>query len=158
MLKLAYDPELHVLVVGISGPQSSADHEKVLGAVDTLDRNGRDKARKVGLILLLGADTQPPNAHWRRRYAEQRKAFKASAVYTSVVTQSAILRGVMTAMNWISPDPPHVKSVHHATFREAATWVEQMQGTSVANLRRLHDEADPGGARAGESAGRIAAK
>jgi hypothetical protein len=143
MVNLSYDPALHVLVVHVAGPQSTPDHEAVLGAIGKLDRDGRDHNRKVAFVLILGPETQAPNAYWRRRYAEQRKALVAPRVFISVITESAILRGVMTAMNWVSPDPPHVKSVHHATFLESAAWIEQSQGTPFASLRRLFDEVQP---------------
>jgi hypothetical protein len=139
MNQLSYDPTLHVLVVRVAGAQTTADHEGVIAAVDTLDRNGREKERKVGFILVLSSDTTPPNAYWRKRYADQRKAMSAPRVFISVVTDSAILRGVMTAMNWISPDPPNVKSMNHATFQESAVWIEQMQGTSQGALRRRYE-------------------
>jgi hypothetical protein len=143
MVNLSYDPGSHVLVVYVAGPQGTPDHEKVLEAIGKLDRDGRDRNRKVAFILLLGPETQAPNAYWRRRYAEQRKALVAPRVFISVITESAILRGVMTAMNWISPDPPHVKSVNHATFLDSAAWVEQSQGTPVVLLRRLFDDVQP---------------
>jgi hypothetical protein len=143
MVNLAYDSTLHVLVVYVAGPQDAPDHEKIIGAVGRLDRDGRDHDRKVAFMLVLGPGTQPPNAHWRRRYAEQRKALAAPRVFISVITESAVLRGVMTAMNWISPDPPHVKSLHHATFLESAAWIERSQGTAFASLRRLFDEVQP---------------
>jgi hypothetical protein len=143
MVNLAYDPALHVLVVYVAGAQDASDHEKVIGGIARLDRDGRDHERKVALMLVLGPATQPPNAHWRRRYAEQRKALVAPRAFISVVTESALLRGVMTAMNWVSPDPPHVKSMHHATFLESAGWIEQSQGTPFASLRRLFDEVQP---------------
>jgi hypothetical protein len=141
MVNLAFDPALHVLLVYVAGPQDASDHERVIGAIGRLDRDGRDHDRKVAFMLVLGPETQAPNAHWRRRYAEQRGTFVAPGVFVSVVTESAVLRGVMTAMSWIRPPPSHVKSVHHATFLEGAQWIEQSQGTPVAALRRLFDQA-----------------
>lgn len=41
-----------------------------------------------------------PNAHWRRRFAEVHdKATRP--MHVSVVTESALIRGVVTAMNWL---------------------------------------------------------
>jgi hypothetical protein len=58
------------------------------------------------------------------------------------VTDSAIMRGVLTAMSWISPEPARITSVTHATFEESAAWVEREQGTSTTLLRTLLDRAN----------------
>jgi hypothetical protein len=141
MITHAYDPAMHVLLTQVTGSSTSPDNERFMQAIDKLDQNGRDQGHAIAMILLLGADAAPPDAHWRRRFAEQRKALAAPAAYLSVVTTSALLRGVMTAMNWISPPPPHIKSQHHATFTEAAAWVELTQGAKGSALRALYAEA-----------------
>jgi hypothetical protein len=137
MVELSYSESFHVLCARASGTNQAADHQKLLAAVDELDRNGRAKAHPIAFVLDLAPDCQPPDAYWRKRFAEQRKGFKAPKVFTAVITTSTILRGVLTAMNWVSADPPHVRSVHHATFDEAAAWIQATQGTSVAALRSL---------------------
>jgi hypothetical protein len=139
MVEISYSELFHVLCSRTSGTNQPADHEKLIAAIDELDRNGRAKTHPIAFVLDIAPDTQPPDAYWRKRFAEQRKGFKAPKVFTSVITTSTILRGVLTAMNWVSPDPPHVKSVHHATFDEAAAWIQATQGTSAATLRSLAD-------------------
>jgi hypothetical protein len=143
MLNLAFDPTMHVLAAYVGGPQNAPDNERLVAAIDKLDQAGREKSHAVALVLILSPDTQAPNAHWRRRFAEQRRGMKSPRVFISAVTQSAVLRGVLTAMNWISPDPPHVKSLNHGTFEESAAWIESTQGTGRAVLRRLYEEIQP---------------
>jgi hypothetical protein len=100
----------------------------------------------VALILELMPGTEPPDAFWRRRFAVQRQAMRAPCVFTSIVTTSKVLRGVLTAINWISPAPAHVKSVHHATVDEAAAWIEIVQGCASDKVRALFSQigAPPG--------------
>jgi hypothetical protein len=143
MIDLAYNPSLNVLCIRASGPQVASENEKLMAAVDELDRDGRTQKRPVAFILDLHPGAEPPDAHWRKRFAEQRKNMGAPRVFIAVVTTSRVLRGVMTAMNWISPDPPHVRSVNHATVEEAAAWVELVQGTPVAALRSLFGRVAP---------------
>jgi hypothetical protein len=137
MIELAYDPASHLLACIASGVRSTAENERLLAAIDELDRGGRADRHPVGFLLELANGSSPPDAHWRRRFAEQRQAMKAPRVFTAIVTTSTLLRGVLTAMNWISPPPVHVKSVHHATREEAEAWLELVQGTRIAIIRRL---------------------
>jgi hypothetical protein len=148
MVNLAYDSATHVLVGYVVGQPTAAENEVFMAEIDKLDRNGRDHGRTVAMLLVLGPDAQAPDAHWRRRFAEQRKALVAP-VYASVVTTSAVLRGVLTAMNWMFTPPSHVKTQHHATFEEGAAWIERSQGTPQATLRRLYEEVLPRVTKAG---------
>lgn len=141
MVSLAYDLATHVLVGYVGGQATAAENEVLMAEIDKLDRNGRHRGKTVAMLLVLGPDAQAPNAHWRR-LAEQRKALVAP-VYISVVTTSAVLRGVLTAMNWMFTPPSHVKTQHHATFEEGAAWIELSQGTPQATLRRLYKEVLP---------------
>jgi hypothetical protein len=143
MVNLSYDPAMHMLVAYIGGSPIAAEHEQFIAGVDKLDRNGRDRNHAVGMVLILGPDAQAPNAYWRRRFAEQRNGMTAPRVFNSVVTTSAVLRGVLTAMNWISAPPPHVKTLHHATFEEASAWMELAHGAPQTVLRRLQNDVKP---------------
>lgn len=137
MIRLAYEPFAHLLCAVASGERSGAENEKLIAAIDELDRHGVAHEHAVAFALELSARSTPPDAHWRQRFAMQRQGMKAPRVFTSIITTSQVLRGVLTAMNWISPTPPHVKSVHHATIDEAAAWIEIVQGTRAEKTRSL---------------------
>jgi hypothetical protein len=137
MIELAYNRSLHLLCARAGGGQVPADNERLIAAVAQLDRDGQADRQAVAFLLDLAPDAEAPDAYWRRRFAEQRKAAAAPRVFNAVVTTSRLLRGVLTAMNWVSPEPAHVKSVHHATWDEAAAWIELVQGTPVGATRSL---------------------
>lgn len=137
MIELAYNPSLHLLCARVSGGQVAAENERLIAAVAELDRGGQADNRAVAFLLDLAPDAEAPDAYWRRRFAEQRKASAAPRVFNGIVTTSRLLRGVLTAMNWISPEAPHVTSVHHAKWEEAAAWIELVQGTPIAATRKL---------------------
>ena len=148
MLKLSTDFNAHVMLASMAGGQTTAEHERVYAAIAELDRSGQGSNAPIGFVYLVARDNPAPDAYWRRRFAEQRKTFASPRVYLSIVTQSALMRGVLTAMNWIVPQPRHMTSETHSTFEECATWLERVQGTSPAVLRRLREAALP---RAGEA-------
>jgi hypothetical protein len=143
MLKLSTDFNAHVMLASMAGGQTTAEHERVYAAIAELDRSGQGSNAPIGFVYLVARDNPAPDAYWRRRFAEQRKTFASPRVYLSIVTQSALMRGVLTAMNWIVPQPRHMTSETHSTFEECATWLERVQGTSPAVLRRLREAALP---------------
>jgi len=143
MIELAYNQSLHLLCARASGRQVAAENEKLIAAVAQLDRDGQADKQAVAFLLDLTPNVEAPDAHWRRRFAEQRNASAAPRVFNAIVTTSRLLRGVLTAMNWISPEAAHVKSVHHATWEEAASRIELVQGTPIAATRHLFGRLAP---------------
>jgi hypothetical protein len=140
MLKLSTDFNAHVMVAAMASGQTQEEHAQVYAAIAELDRSGHEHARPIAFVYLVAEDNKAPDAHWRRRFAEQRRAFRSPRVFLSIVTQSAVMRGVLTAMNWIVPQPRIMTSTTHATFAECAAWIEQVQGTPRAVLARLCNE------------------
>jgi hypothetical protein len=141
MLHLSFDFEALTMLASMSGVHASADHEKVYAAIEDLDRRGHAQSRPIAMVYLVARDNVSPDAHWRRRFAEQRKTFGSPHVYMSIVSQSPVIRGILTAMNWIAPRPGHVTSATHANFEESGAWIERHQGTSRVVLRALLNDA-----------------
>jgi hypothetical protein len=142
MFSFNYDPTRLVLVAVATGlPKSDADYEQLVAQIDQLDRQGKAQNKAIGYVIAVDPESPAPSAKWRRRFVEQRKGMTSPRVLMSLVAQSAVARGVMTAMNWISPDPPHVRSLTHASFAESASWIELTQGTPRDVLHKMHGEA-----------------
>jgi hypothetical protein len=137
MIEIAYDPSAYLLCAIAAGARTNAENEKLVHAIEELDRHGVAHDHSVAVALELAPGSEPLDAHWRRRLALQRQGMKAPRVFHSIITTSKVLRGVLTAMNWISPAPPHVKSVHHATREEAAAWLEIVHGPTTDRTRNL---------------------
>jgi hypothetical protein len=150
MLALSVDLAAHVMVASMTGVQVAADHARVYAAIEDLDRKGREDDHSIAMVFVVARDNPAPDAYWRRRFAEQRKTFGSPRVLLSIVTQSAVMRGVLTAMRWIAPEPPTMTCVTHATFEKCAEWVEQNQGTPRTALRALLDDAESGARRPSE--------
>jgi hypothetical protein len=141
MFFLTYDAASHVLVgFAAPGARTDADYEGILAAVEKLDRYGKLANRPVAFVLVVELDSARPAAQWRRRLAEQRRVLTSPKVLMAIVSPSTLTRGVMTAMNWVSPPPPHVQMVNYATLEEAAAWIERQQGTPRATVKRMFEE------------------
>jgi len=94
--------------------------------------------RVVILIAMPGAPG--PDAHWRKRYAQH--AFESHGqTFFAIVTDSAIQRGVLTAIQWITRNEKTISSAF-ATFEEACAAAESYRGTTLPQLRRLFEEAE----------------
>lgn len=142
MFSLSYDSARHVLVgYAAPGARTDADYERTLAAVEKLDWDGKLVNKPIAFVLVVDANSQRPPPKWRRRLAEQRKVLTSPQVLMAIVSASTLTRGVMTAMNWVSPPPPHVQMVNHATIEEAVAWVERLQGTPRAAVQHMFDEA-----------------
>lgn len=142
MFFLSYDPSRHALVgFAAPGARTDADYEQTLAAVEKLDRDGKLANKPIAFVLVVDTHSERPAPKWRRRLAEQRRDLTSPQVFMTIVSPSALTRGVMTAMNWVSPPPAHVQMVNHATIAEAAAWIERLQGTSGATVQRMFEEA-----------------
>jgi hypothetical protein len=138
----SYDPE-RLIFVSLNTPDttSDADYEEIVAHLDQLDRDGKAKHKPTAFVIDVDPKASLPSAQWRKRFADQRRGVAAPRMYMSVIARSPIARGVLTAMNWISPDPPHVHSVAHANLEESSRWIEQTQGTPAMVVVRLHEDA-----------------
>jgi hypothetical protein len=142
MFLLSYDAACHVLVgFAARGARTDADYERTLAAVEKLDQDGKLTNKPIAFVLVVDAASERPPPKWRRRLAEQRKELSSPQVLMAIVSSSTLTRGVMTAMNWVSPPPAHVQMVNHATIEEAAAWIERLQGTPRATVQRMFEEA-----------------
>jgi hypothetical protein len=140
MITFAYNAAAHALVIVCTAAveHTTKQHEDFMAAVQKLDDDGAAHGRPVSFLLVLDPGTPSPSAYWRQLYAEQRAGLKSPQAHIAIVTQSAVLRGVLTAMNWIKPDPAHVKSVHHASVQDAVTWLEQARQEPLPQLVSLY--------------------
>jgi hypothetical protein len=142
MFSLRYDAVSHTLVgFAAPGARTDADYERTLAAVEKLDQDGTLANKPVAFVLVVDADSERPTPKWRRRLAEQRRKLTSPRVLMAIVSSSTLTRGIMTAMNWVSPPPAHVQMVNHATIEEAAAWIERLLGTPRATVQRMFEEA-----------------
>lgn len=110
------------------------------------------RADKHVLIVDTTRLTVVPAAPVRQRikeFEDKARAFAAAKNHGSaIVMSSAIVRGAMTALRWISPAP--APNAYFATVPEAATWcVSLLQKAGVAVPSRLAElaAAVPAGTR-----------
>lgn len=130
MAKIIVDTARWPLVVIRYSPEFTEEewskHGDELGAVLT---------RRTRFVMLSDATRviTPPTAKQRRIASEKLRARRDEwaryCVASAFVTPSAIVRGVMTAINWASP-PPFAQRVF-ATVAEGEAWLMSFDGFSA---------------------------
>lgn len=96
-------------------------------------------ADRAAFILVARPENPPPSAMWRKRIAEATKDVGQGMLF-GLVTPSTLLRGVLTAMNWMRR--PLYEFETFSTFDEAVDWVEQKRGRPAPMLPVLLKEVE----------------
>src|SRR5262245_47138857 len=138
-----YDRETLCYVGVLSGRSSTdEDYEKLVQSTDELTVDAKAQQRASSWIFVVDPSHARPNDAQRRRLAAARGADLGNlAMHMAVVTDSALVRSAVNAINWLSAPAPGV--VLHAvrSFDHAMLWCEEQRGELLPALRRLHAEA-----------------
>jgi hypothetical protein len=138
MLSAAYHKEGALLVVSLHGRPEPDDYERLIEAGMVLDRDGLQLGKRTAEILLIEDGYPRPDATQRRRFTDTAQLLKVQKPLFALVTTSALIRGVLTAMTWVAP-VRHTMGVF-ATFEEAARFMEAERGQLLPTLRRLYEQ------------------
>ena len=118
---------------------ADADNEQLIQSI-LQQQHGAVPTSWGAFILITDAQYPNPDARWRKRYAELRNEIRFSEFFFILVTSARILRGVMTAVNWINPPSPRFQTEAFGTFEEAARWLEDKRKQKLPMLYKLRDE------------------
>jgi hypothetical protein len=144
MHSIRYDKTSGVMLyLTTSEKAEDAELEAIYNAYLRLDADAlaRGAAMTASVVVVASTPTERPNANWRRKLAELRLHLRTPRRLSVVITRSAILRGIMTLINWVQRPPPHEIMEFCATFEEGVRWMERQSGPKPEVLSRLLDEA-----------------
>ena len=141
MIKLEHDAGKALIVAWLSsGGEMQDDFAQLLGTLEkALDVKRTDQ--RLAIMVVMETGHALPNAFWRSRAAEVtgRDEFNG---YLAIVTQIRLIRGVLTALDWL-----RTKSYQDKVFtsaKEAKAWLEQERGESFelidVMIRRMEKE------------------
>lgn len=128
--------------IGILTPKPSydeaRDYDQMAASIVALDDTRPPMAE---LIYILSVDPQwsAPTATRRKEFAKLREALKYP-MYFALISPSGLIRGVSTAVNWVSP-PKKGGAGAFATVEEAITEIEKRCGRRLPILHKLYVEA-----------------
>lgn len=137
----AYDPNIGCLLQILDRQNTDQDFAQMLRDGERLDQECRASAEGTIHILITSIETERPNANWRKRFSEATANIKSQRYIFALVAPSILIRGVMTAINWLSPPPKHFHLAAHPNKEEAFRWVEKQRGQPIPILDKLYEEA-----------------
>jgi hypothetical protein len=130
------------VVVGVySGPDTDADHARAIASIVAADAAAVANDEPVVVILVTQRDSASPPPIWRKRMADANQNMRAKAYYFALVSPNGLLRGVLTAINWLNDVPSHHHFEAKATFDEAARWIRKETAGSYPMLESLYERA-----------------
>lgn len=135
MYTVAHSTDPPAMVILFAGRDSTeAEYEGVVQAWERLyrDANGRPA---VGVVV-VPIDHAQPNAYWRRRFAEVHGK-ETGPMQVGVVTESALIRGVITAVNWLMHARPNYRASAFDSVDAAAKKLGSVEGVGPDTLVSL---------------------
>lgn len=105
------DPQRGLLVGLFSGSNNDdEDYRRYVTSILDADRQTRPETAKLA-VLMVDRANPPPNAQWRRRIAEATASIRTEGALFVLCAESPVIRGVLTAINWIRPPKYEVRIV-----------------------------------------------
>jgi hypothetical protein len=139
MYAKAYSANPAMLVLTFAGTSTtSADYEEIVQSIEQLHRDA--SGRLAVAVIVVPKGHAAPNAHWRSRFADANRN-RSGRYLLALVTESPLIRGVFTAVNWLMADKRNYHGYAVASFDEAITTFEKLEGKRLDRLRELFAEA-----------------
>jgi hypothetical protein len=135
----AYDRRSSTLV-GIKGGEVSTgvDYQSLIDSINQLWAEA-SATPFATFVLVIDPGQETPSPLWRQRIAEARTTTQPFRIV--IVTSSVVMRGVMTAINWIRPNGAGQKTVSRATLEETIAWLEAEGGRARPIVPTLYAKA-----------------
>jgi hypothetical protein len=135
MFRLAFDHPSLIAVGIFFGPENTdADFQAYIDSFDRLDRIGFEEQHERPVYALIVDPENPrPNAMWRKRIADASAHLRCNPL-VSLITKSAAIRSVVTAINWFRPPPYIIKC--HESLEAAAAWAGAHRSDDVLGIMR----------------------
>ena len=117
------------------------DYELAIGSILACDANAVKRGLVSTAVMVTDADTPPPPPIWRQRMALANNRMCAERYYFAFVSPKMLIRGVFTAVMWLTRG----RSGHHlmafGDLGQASAWVQAQAGHTPIEIRRLYERA-----------------
>jgi hypothetical protein len=141
MQTLVYHPAQTTLLTMISGAVTDQEWQEMYDALLLIIEDSRRKKTSPIIISFSDPSTTRPNATWRKKLAETRNlGDKSRRSFFVLVTSSAMLRGLMIAINWIVPKADTEENHVVNGFTEAYRWLQERSGSQLSYIPAMYEE------------------
>jgi len=118
--------------------QSDADYERCLEAMRAVDACAVARGIPNISVLIVSREVPRPPPVWRTRMAETNNALRATDHRLALVMSDTLMRGVLTAITWLTRPRPGHQLKPFDTFAGAAQWLRASTGKPYPELERLY--------------------
>ena len=137
MLTYRISEQRGAIVWYFSGRENSdGDSARYVSSFAEADALGEKHPKPVGL-LYVELHNPLPNAAWRKRMAEA-SAHLRSRPTLAFCSPSPLVRGIVTAVNWLRPPPYEFTTV--GSFEDGTAWLQKKRGEILPILGVLFRE------------------
>jgi hypothetical protein len=141
MQAIVYDPTHTTLLTSISGTVTDSEWQNLHDSILRIAEDSRRLRSQTFILSFSAPGTSRPNATWRKKLAETRYVSdKSLRSYFVLVTSSALLRGVMIAINWVTPKSDTEENHVADSFEAAYAWLQKMTGQPLLHIPGMYQE------------------
>lgn len=119
------------------GSNVDSDYGAHIAGLSSAVQRTESHPDRLLVVIIQDPGYPAPNAGWRKKIAQMTGADNFKPI-VAFVTANPVIRGVLTAIAWISK--PKYEQKIHARLSEALDWLEGKRGRSVSRLRELARE------------------
>lgn len=138
----AYDRESGLLVAISNGELTPSDHTLSMEALARLDEEGVSLGCPLVTVLVVEPGAGQPTAQMRKDYAAVQAKMKAQRHLFLLVSEAAVVRGIITAVNWLRAPTERFRTEAVSTFELAVQRAERERGKPLPQLRTLLAQAE----------------
>ena len=128
----------NAVLLGINRtPKKPDDIDLYAGAYARVADAATTGGKSAVFIMIPEPGYPSPNSAERHRYAALKDGWSSPNLFI-LVTRSALLRGVMTAVSWLSPFTERQRAVACESFADVLVEVGRYRGDAVRPLQRMY--------------------
>jgi hypothetical protein len=117
------------------------DYERAIASILANDANAVKRGLVSTALMVTDADTPSPPPIWRQRMAKANNSLCAERYYFALVSPKLLIRGVFTAVLWLTRGRPSHHLVAFSDLGQASDWVQAQVGHTPLAIRRLYERA-----------------
>jgi hypothetical protein len=129
------------LLVGVyrGSVMRDEDYERAIASILACDTNALKRGLVSTAVMVTDTDTPSPPPIWRQRMANANNSLCAERYYFVLVSPSLLIRGVFTAVMWLTRGRSGHQLVALGDLGQAAQWVQERSGHTPMAIRRLYE-------------------
>jgi len=141
----ATDETFGVLVGVFSGADITEQHyEQSLAEMTRIDQIAAARSAPFVYVVIVDRDVPRPPAVWRKRFSDANYGVKSQRFYFAMVTTSMLMRGVFTAVNWVTPKRAGQEYIVLGETAEVEHWLTSQHGVACPDLVAMERRARAG--------------